>query len=370
MFVDTVSIQLSAGKGGNGVIAWRREKYIPKGGPAGGDGGHGASVIFEADPQIPSLEALRNRAIIKAEDGMPGGPNNRTGKNGRDLVLKVPVGTLIKDATTKAILCDLTESGQTWKVCQGGKGGKGNSRFKTSTHQAPFICTPGTPGEDLDVDLELKLIADIGLVGMPNAGKSTLISKLAYLEVKIAPYPFTTLRPNLGIIQDAQEKFLIADIPGLIEKASENKGLGFAFLRHVERTSVLLFVIELAPYQERDALEEFLMLRKELAVYNPELLEKPFLVALNKIDQEETAPLAKSFRENYPFDPATLFEISALQRLNLEALKLRACELVREVKKAVSSSPSDPHHSENGLGYETLDAIIESRNQFAPSHTD
>lgn len=322
MFVDTVQLELSAGKGGNGVIAWRREKYIPKGGPAGGDGGHGGSIILEADPQIPSLENLRNRRIIKAENGMPGGPNNRTGKNGLDRVLKIPMGTLLKDLKTGLVLCDFTQEGQRWTVCKGGKGGKGNSRFKTSTHQAPFICTEGTEGESAEVELELKLIADIGLVGMPNAGKSTLISKLAYIEVKIAPYPFTTLRPNLGILRcDDGQKLLIADIPGLIDKASEDRGLGISFLKHVERTSALIFMLELAPFQDRDPYEEFLMLRRELEAYNPALLEKPYLVALNKIDQEGTQEIVDAFRAKYPFDPATLFEISAREEIHLDVLK-------------------------------------------------
>lgn len=332
MFVDTVQLQLLAGKGGNGVIAWRREKYIPKGGPAGGDGGNGGSIILEADPQIPSLEHLRNRRIIKAQNGMPGSGNNRKGKNGKDLLLKIPLGTLVKDLTTQEILCDFIEEGQQWKICSGGKGGKGNSRFKTSTHQAPYVCTKGTPGQSCEVELELKLIADIGLVGMPNAGKSTLISKLAHREVKIAPYPFTTLRPNLGILQHGESRLLIADIPGLINKASQNKGLGISFLKHVERTSMLLFVIELAPYQERDPFEEFLMLRRELESYDPELLTKPFLVALNKIDQEGSQDLAASFRVRYPFDPSSLFEISALRELGLKPFTQAICLL---------DSPSD-----------------------------
>ncbi len=322
MFVDTVTIELLAGKGGNGVIAWRREKYIPKGGPAGGDGGNGGSLILEADPQIPSLEHLRNHRIIKAENGMPGEANNRTGRNGRNRVLKVPLGTLVKDHATQEVLFDFTQPDQVLKICQGGKGGKGNSRFKTSTHQAPYVCTEGTLGESCEVDLELKLIADVGLVGMPNAGKSTLISKLAYLQVKIAPYPFTTLRPNLGILQGPHgQKLLIADIPGLIERASENRGLGISFLKHVERTSILIFLMELAPYEERDPFEEFLMLRRELAAYNPSLLEKPFLVALNKIDQEAAPTLVDAFKEKYPFDPSTLFIISAKEELHLDALK-------------------------------------------------
>lgn len=322
MFVDSVVLHLSAGRGGNGVIAWRREKYIPKGGPAGGDGGHGGSVYLVAHPQVHSLEDYRNRRILKAQSGMPGGGNNCKGKNGDDLYLKVPLGTLVKHPVTKEVLFDFTEAGQTWKICSGGKGGKGNTRFKTPTHQAPFVCTEGTAGEEIEVELELKLIADVGFVGMPNAGKSTLISKLAHIEVRIAPYPFTTLRPNLGIVEfDDFSRILIADIPGIIEKAHENKGLGFAFLRHIERTSVLVFLIELAPHQNRDPFEEFLMLQNELKAYNPEMLQKPFLVVLNKIDQEGSRELADSFRSRYNLDPAQLFEISALEGIGLAPLK-------------------------------------------------
>jgi len=332
MFTDTVTLQLIAGKGGNGVIAWRREKYIPKGGPAGGDGGHGGSIILQADPQVYSLEEFRNRRILKAQNGGSGQGNNCKGRNGQDLVLKVPLGTLVKDAKTGQLLRDITQAGEEWKICAGGKGGKGNSRFKTSTHQAPFVCTDGTAGEETEVELELKLIADVGLVGMPNAGKSTLISELAHVEVKIAPYPFTTLRPNLGILEfDDYSRLLIADIPGIIENAHADKGLGLSFLRHIERTSALVFLIELAPNQDRDPFEEFVMLRRELEKYNPEMLEKPFLVALNKIDQEGSDVLAAEFREKYPFAAETLFEISALNDLGLDALLRAIRKLVQKL---------------------------------------
>lgn len=340
MFVDQVTLQLSAGKGGDGVIAWRREKYIPKGGPAGGDGGHGGSITLEADPQVHSLEAYRNHRIIKAQHGQPGGGNNRTGKNGENLTLKVPMGTLVKDARTKEILYDLTEKGQKWQICEGGNGGKGNSRFKTSTNQAPFICTPGTSGTECEVELELKLIADVGFVGMPNAGKSTLIKELAHIQVKIAPYPFTTLKPNLGIVEfDDYSRLLLADIPGIIKEAHSDKGLGLAFLKHIERTSALVYVIELAPWQERDPYEEFLILREELKAYNPLMLEKPFLVALNKIDQEETAPLIVSFKSRYSFNPETLFEISALEGIGTE--KLKSAIRATFTNAARTSSPSE-----------------------------
>src|SRR3989344_144146 len=320
MFVDRVVVQFIAGNGGNGVIAWRREKFIPKGGPAGGDGGNGASIILEADRQVHSLEDFRNRRIVKAQSGQPGGSSNCKGKNGPDLILKVPLGTLVKDPATQTILFDFTDQGQRWQICSGGKGGKGNSRFKTATHQAPYVCTPGTDGEITEVELELKLIADVGFVGMPNAGKSTLISKLAHIQVKIAPYPFTTLRPKLGIVEfDDFSRILIADIPGIIEDAHEDRGLGLSFLRHIERTSTLVYLIGLAPYEERDPLEELFMLRKELESYSPAMLEKPFLVALNKNDLEGTEEIIASLRARYPFDPSTLFEISALEATHLEA---------------------------------------------------
>ncbi|HSX38228.1 MAG TPA: GTPase ObgE [Chlamydiales bacterium] len=319
MFVDNVTIQLSAGKGGNGVIAWRREKYIPKGGPAGGNGGNGGSIILEANANVYSLEHFRNRRIIKAKNGGQGSGKNCNGKNGEDLILKIPLGTLVKDSATQKVLFDFAETGQRWKICCGGKGGKGNTHFKTATHQAPYICTEGTPGEICEVELELKLIADIGFVGMPNAGKSTLISRLAHIEVKIAPYPFTTLQPNLGVLYFPERHILLADIPGIIANAHKNKGLGFSFLRHIERTFALIFLIELAPYQERDPFAEYQTLRRELEAYNPAMLEKPFLVVLNKIDQEGAAELADAFRIRYPKDH--LFEISAREGIGLDALK-------------------------------------------------
>lgn len=315
MFTDRVTLSLHAGRGGNGAIAWRREKFIPKGGPAGGDGGNGGSITIEACTDTLSLESLRNRRIIKAKNGQPGGGNNCSGKNGCDLLLKVPLGTLVKDAVTQEVLFDFTEKGQRWKICSGGKGGKGNTNFKTSTNQAPNISTPGKPGEEAEVELELKLIADVGFVGMPNAGKSTLISKLARVPVKIAPYPFTTLKPNLGLVLfDDYSRLLLADIPGIIEKAHLDRGLGLSFLRHVERSSTLVFLIELAPWEEnRDPYEEFLMLRGELEKHNPELLQKPYLIGLNKIDIEGSQTLSDSFYRRTSLPPERIFQISAME---------------------------------------------------------
>ena len=327
MFVDSVTLSLSAGKGGNGIVAWRREKYVPKGGPAGGDGGKGGSITIKANPQIYSLEDFRNTYKIKAQNGGGGGPNNRKGKNGKDIDLFVPLGTLVKDAKTKEILFDFTDPEQELLICKGGKGGKGNTFFKSSTNRAPNKCTEGTEGTSIDIDLELKLIADIGLVGMPNAGKSTLISKITCLPVKIAPYPFTTLRPNLGLLEfEDFTRVLIADIPGIIKDAHINKGLGLSFLKHVERTKALLFVIDISKQERKDPMQDFLMLRDEIRSYNPKMLEKSFLVALNKIDTQNSEEHISEFRKKYPFEEDTLFEISAEENINLEVLKKKLKE--------------------------------------------
>ncbi len=322
MFTDRVTISMTAGKGGNGVVAWRREKYIPKGGPSGGNGGRGGSVILQADTQIYSLDWFRNRRIMKAESGNPGGSNNKQGRDGKDLILKVPCGTIVKNAKTGEVLRDLTEDGDKWEICKGGRGGKGNDCFKTSTNRAPNICTPGLPGEEAEVELELKLIADIGLVGFPNAGKSTLITALTYVKVKIAPYPFTTLQPNLGYLQtEDYQRILIADIPGIIEKAHLNKGLGFEFLRHIERTKLLVFVLDCSGWDGRNPTDDFRVLQNELKAYNPELLERPYLVVLNKLDLEESQELAKTFKENYPLPKTILFEISATEGTGVAVLR-------------------------------------------------
>lgn len=336
-FTDRVHIDVSAGKGGNGVIAWRREKYIPKGGPTGGCGGKGGSIIIEADAQVYSLEYYRNRRILKAENGVSGGANNRTGRNGRDLILKVPCGTLVKDRVTGEIVHDFTTDKERWIPCRGGKGGKGNQSFKTPTNRAPNMCTPGAPGDSAKYELELKLIADVGLVGFPNAGKSTLICALAYLKVKIAPYPFTTLQPNLGFIQcEDRGRIFIADIPGIIQGAHENRGLGFEFLRHIERTQLLLFVLDASGIDGRDPWNDYEILRYEIQQYNPELLERPYLVVLNKIDTEESAENIKIFKEKYTGPKKNLFEISAEEKVGLKPL-LAAIE--REVPPRPNINP-------------------------------
>jgi len=320
MFVDSVTLTLSAGNGGNGVVAWRREKYIPKGGPSGGNGGKGGSIYLKPSHQVFSLEGLRNRRHLRAENGMPGGSNLKQGKDGKDFTVEIPFGTLVKDAKTKEILFDITEESQII-LCKGGRGGRGNHSFRSPTHQAPNICTKGTLGESKEIELELKLIADIGLIGMPNAGKSTLMSKITPLRVKIGAYPFTTLFPNLSYIQfEDFSRILVADIPGLIEGAHEDKGLGIAFLKHIERSSALVYVIDISGLEGRDPFEDFRILQKELRAYRPELLDKPFLVALNKIDAEGSQEHIESFRNRYPYSKDSLFEISALKNEGIAPL--------------------------------------------------
>jgi GTP-binding protein len=319
MFLDKVKITLAAGNGGNGVIAWRRELYVPKGGPYGGDGGNGGSIYLEANNQIVCLESLRNRRLLSAEHGNPGAGALKKGKNGKDLLLQIPCGTLVKDAHTGEVLFDFTEHGRKEVICKGGKGGKGNNHFKSPTNQAPNICTEGTKGETKEIELELKLIADVGLVGIPNAGKSSLMSQVTNLEVKIGAYPFTTLHPNLSYIQfEDQSRILIADIPGIIEGAHEDKGLGLEFLKHIERTSVLVFVIDASGLEGREPTGDFEILRREIGAYNPALLQKPFLVALNKCDLEESQEHIENFKAKYPSYP--LFPISAKEGKGLEPL--------------------------------------------------
>ena len=322
MFTDRVIVDLSAGRGGNGVVAWRREKYIPKGGPMGGNGGKGGSVIFEADSQVYSLEWFRNRRILKAENGREGGAAERTGRDGRSLVLKVPCGTLLKNVETGEVIHDFTKDGDRLEICKGGKGGRGNASFKSPTNRAPNTCTEGLDGQDCSVELELKLIADVGLVGFPNAGKSTIVSKLTYVRVKIAAYPFTTLKPNLGYMQlPNHQRLFIADIPGIIEGAHQNKGLGFEFLRHIERTKLLLFVLDASGIDGRDPTSDFKVLRNELKAYNEELLNRPYLVVLNKIDTEESLKHIEDFKkENFVSDDK-LFLVSAMNEIGLTELK-------------------------------------------------
>lgn len=322
MFIDKVTLNLAAGKGGNGIIAWRREKYIPKGGPTGGNGGRGGSVILRVDEQTFSLEKFHFQKNFQAENGVQGGPNCRQGRQGRDLVLKVPCGTLVKDARTGALLRDLTQPGEEHQLCEGGRGGRGNYTFRSPTHQAPAICTLGKEGESIAVELELKLIADVGLVGFPNAGKSTLFSKLAQVKVKIAPYPFTTLSPNLGFLQkEDYTRIFLADIPGIIEEAHNNRGLGLTFLRHIERTSLLLFVLDASGVDGRSPLSDWRVLQNELKEYGSEMLEKPYYVILNKMDAEGAEKFAEDFLHESGVPRELIYQMSAELGEGLDILR-------------------------------------------------
>ena len=299
MFIDYAKIHVQAGHGGSGCVSFRREKYVPKGGPDGGDGGDGGNVIVETDPNLATLLDYRYRKHFKAGRGQHGQGSNKHGRRGEDVIIRVPVGTIVRDADTGEVLADLVEPGQRVVVARGGRGGRGNARFATPTHQAPREWEPGEPGEERTLVLELKLVADVGVVGLPNAGKSTLLSRVSAAHPKIADYPFTTLAPVLGVVRlDDERHFVMADIPGLIEGAHLGKGLGHQFLRHIQRTRVLLFLLE----GPRGSFEEDLQtLLNELREFDPELLEKPREIAISKADllgeeeREQAERLAREF---------------------------------------------------------------------------
>lgn len=281
-FIDTASIYVKAGDGGKGHISFRREKYVPKGGPDGGNGGAGGNVIVVADRQLGTLLDFTYKRRYVAQNGQPGGKSRCTGKDGADITIRVPCGTVIRNKATGEQVVDMEEDGQAFVLARAGRGGRGNSEFATSVNQAPRHAEPGTPGEEFDFELELKLLADVGLVGFPNAGKSTLISAVSAARPKIADYPFTTLVPNLGLVRAGEfRSFTVADIPGLIEGAHHGKGLGIQFLRHIERTSVLVFLIDC---QSDDHERDLETLRKELAGYDPAMLKKNSLVCVSKVD--------------------------------------------------------------------------------------
>ncbi|MCH7877709.1 MAG: GTPase ObgE [candidate division Zixibacteria bacterium] len=282
MFVDYVEIEVAAGKGGDGCISFRREKFLPKGGPDGGDGGRGGSIEIIADPNLNTLLDFRYSRIYKATSGQQGGGALKSGRSGRDIVLKAPVGTLLKDLNSGQQIGDLDAAGKVVIVARGGRGGKGNVHYKSSTNQTPRKFTPGTAGESLRLALELRLIADVGLVGLPNAGKSTLLSRLSSARPKIADYPFTTLEPNLGIVKLGEfRSFVMADIPGIIEGAAGGKGLGLKFLRHIQRTKIILYMIDITSESHQETL---VTLQKELEEFDPVLLKRPSLIVLNKVD--------------------------------------------------------------------------------------
>ena len=322
-FVDEAEIRVEAGDGGNGTISFRREKYVPRGGPDGGDGGDGGSVYLVADENLNTLIDYRFERFHRAERGQNGQGSNCNGKGGKDLTLSVPVGTRATDADTLEVLGDLTKHGQKLKVAQGGYHGLGNARFKSSVNRAPRQKSNGTPGEIRNLKLELMLLADVGLLGLPNAGKSTFIRSVSAAKPKVADYPFTTLVPNLGVVrQDSQRSFVIADIPGLIEGAAEGAGLGIRFLKHLERCRILLHLVDLMPADQSDPVENAKTIINELEKYSPKLASKPRWLVFNKIDlllEDEAEALCNDIKEALEWDGPT-YQISAFQRLNLDPL--------------------------------------------------
>lgn len=304
MFIDRVKIKLKAGKGGNGLVAFRREKYVPLGGPAGGDGGKGGDIIFEVDTNKSTLLDLRYNRLLVAEDGGVGKPKKMHGADGADVIVRVPLGTIVKDAESGAMLADLTKPKQQAIIAKGGKGGRGNWHFATGRNNAPDYCEQGEPGEIKEVQIELKLLADVGLVGYPSVGKSTLLSVVSKAKPEIAEYHFTTLVPNLGVVQVPDGRsFVMADLPGLIEGASEGKGLGHQFLRHIERCRVLVHIIDMGAHDGRDPIEDFKIINAELQQYQLRLLERPQIVLANKMDLEGAEENLKRFKEAYPDVP-------------------------------------------------------------------
>ncbi|MGC8718840.1 MAG: GTPase ObgE [Thermodesulforhabdaceae bacterium] len=329
-FIDEALIHVKAGDGGNGCISFRREKYVPKGGPDGGDGGKGGDVYLVATSSKHTLLDFHYRRVFKAGRGQHGRGKNQHGRSGNDIYIPVPVGTVVKDAITGEVLADLVEDGQKWLAARGGRGGRGNARFATSTNQAPRFAEEGEKGEERDLKLELKLLADVGIVGFPNAGKSTLISVISEAKPKIADYPFTTLTPQLGVVSvDSDRTFVVADIPGLIEGAHKGAGLGIQFLKHIERTRVIIHLIDISSIDPSDPLKPYRAIREELRNFNPLLLEKPEVVALNKIDlmgdRKEIDKLLDIYKKNLDLP---VFAISALTRKGVPDLIRKVAQLL------------------------------------------
>ena len=334
MFIDRVKIRVASGKGGDGVTAFRREKFVPRGGPSGGDGGRGGDVWMEADEGLNTLLHLRYNPEHKAERGRHGEGSNRHGKDSPDVVIKVPVGTQVFDAESEELLFDFTTSGQKFLAAKGGKGGWGNQHFATSTNRAPRYHYVGRTGEERELQLELKLIADVGLVGFPNAGKSTLISVISAAKPKIADYPFTTLEPNLGVVDLGEYKtFVVADIPGLIEGASEGAGLGDRFLRHVERTKLILHLVDVSSISGRDSNEDYEIINRELANYRQDLADRPQIVVATKIDALDEPERLEKLREAADADGKPFLQISAVTNLGTKDLVNLVAQKLAEIKK-------------------------------------
>lgn len=339
---DNVTIFVQSGAGGNGAATFRREKYVPRGGPNGGDGGRGGHVYLVTDPQINTLLPFRYKRKFVAENGANGGKNTMRGRQGQDLEIRVPPGTIVRtEIEGEVYTIDLERPGQRLLAARGGKGGLGNVHFATSTRQTPRIAELGEPGQELQLELELKLIADVGLVGFPNAGKSTLLSVISAARPKIAPYPFTTLQPNLGLVEVGDERFVVADIPGLIEGAHQGVGLGFDFLRHIERTRLLIHMIDAAGVDGRDPLEDFHQINAELRQYQPALAARPQLVVLNKLDLPSAQDNLERLRRELPVPPEDIFAIAAATHAGVTSLLERVARHLRDMPGPVRD-PVDP----------------------------
>ena len=336
MFADRARIYVRSGKGGDGHVSFRREKYVPNGGPDGGDGGHGGDVIFEVDEGLNTLIDFRHIRKYKAEDGQEGGKKNCRGKDGNDIVIKVPEGTVIKEAESGQVITDMSGDNKRVILLKGGRGGNGNQHYATSTMQAPKYAQPGQPAIELELLLELKVIADVGLVGFPNVGKSTFLSRVTNAKPKIANYHFTTLNPNLGVVDlDGTQGFVIADIPGLIEGASEGVGLGHEFLRHIERTKVIIHIVDAAGTEGRDPIEDIYAINKELEAYNPEIAKRPQVIAANKIDAlytedgEESA--INKIKKEFEPQGIAVYPISAVSGQGLKELLYHVNEMLEGI---------------------------------------
>ena len=337
MFADRAKIIIKSGKGGDGHVSFRREKYVPNGGPDGGDGGKGGDIIFEVDEGMNTLADYRHKRKFAAQNGEEGGKRNCHGKKGEDLILKVPEGTIIREAETDKVIADMSGENRRQIVLKGGNGGLGNQHYATSTMQAPKYAKPGQEAMELEVKLELKVIADVGLVGFPNVGKSTLLSRVTNAQPKIANYHFTTLNPNLGVVDFEDGGFVIADIPGLIEGASEGIGLGHEFLRHIERTKVMIHIVDAASVEGRDPIEDIRAINKELEAYKPKLLEKPQVIAANKIDAiyEGENEIIQKLRETFEPEGIEVYPISAVSGKGVK-------ELLYAVKKLLEHFSEEP----------------------------
>ena len=334
MFTDYVKIIAKAGDGGNGAISFRREKYVAAGGPDGGDGGKGGDVYFEVDPNSNTLIDFRFKKKFKAENGNNGEGSNKYGKSGENLTIKVPIGTVIKDASNNRVLADLSQEGQRELVLKGGRGGKGNAHFATSTRQAPRFSQDGENGEEKELILELKLLADVGLIGFPNVGKSTFLGRTTSATPKIADYHFTTLEPNLGVVKtDYGDSFVIADIPGIIEGASEGVGLGLQFLRHIERTRLLLHVIDVSGSEGRDPVDDFNKINSELQKYSKKLSERTQIIVANKIDSMQDENLYKNLENLAKEKKLEIFKISAVTGEGVDKLIKHVSELLKILPK-------------------------------------